>query len=81
MLTKDHVENLVERLTEIELLTETADVLAPGWEDDYTAAAVESGRKDYSILDFAADVVREELNDESIKEVEELISHNTSTTK
>ena len=68
------VDEIIEKLQARDLLKEAAEICEPAWEDDYSQAAVESGRKDYSILDFAADVVREWYADTGIQgELERLL--------
>jgi hypothetical protein len=54
----DPIEQLIERLDDAYKLNEAASLLYPDWEDDYIHAVADKG-EDYSIHDYAADIIRD----------------------
>lgn len=56
-------EIIIDRAKTADLLKEAAEIAVPNWEDDYAEAAVNSSRTDYSILDYATDLLRAALPD------------------
>lgn len=73
-MSSSEVESLVRDLEGGNLLHEAADIVEPGWEDDYVSAWRKK-RADYSINDYAKDVLREELTmgDRHWEEVKNLL--------
>lgn len=60
-------EALLVAIRDANHLKQAAEFIEPYWEDDYGAAIIKSGRKDYSILDHAFDVVSDNLNSNSFE--------------
>ena len=71
---KTRLEQLIDRLDAADKLQEAASLLDPAWEDDYVEAAVRSGIPNYSILDFAADVIRDDATDTNEAQLEKLLT-------
>lgn len=68
------LEQLIERLSAADKLKVAASLLDSAWEVDYVGAAVRSGNPNYSILDFAADVIREDATDTNREQLERLLT-------
>ena len=66
-----NIETLIETLTDRDLLKEAATIVDEFWEDDYAGVVAEKGA-DYSILDFAADVIRD-ASDSDLETIGELL--------
>jgi len=64
---------LINRLIAAEQIADAATLLDPDWRDDYVLAAVLETNPDYSILDFAADVVRDNLTEANFTHVNALL--------
>jgi hypothetical protein len=73
-MNDNEIENLVQRLIDADKIQEAATLLEAWWEDDYCTTAAAKGDPNYSILDFAADVVRENLSDDELAAVLALLN-------
>jgi hypothetical protein len=73
-MTDEQIENIVQGLIDAEKIQEAATLLEPWWEDDYSTTAAAKDVPNYSILDFAADVVRENVSDDDLAAVLALLN-------
>jgi len=64
---------IIKRLDACDKLKDAAELLESTWEDDYIQAVADSGNPDYSILDFAADVIHDNITADNRAELARLI--------